>query len=159
MIRALADLKLSRSAATCAERWIWTGDSTCCFGVLDTTWCASSYSSLILPCLNFRSRWWMMLLMPWSLLRSEVGTGNRTNCSKRICSWSSGHGSKARRFLNDGCVAGLRASLLISTTDRKVSFTCCSSRHLILVVNGCRNGGGWLCSSLRNASPSAHSES
>lgn len=58
VMRAFADLKLSRSAASCAERWICTGDSTCCLGVLETTWCALSYNSLILPCLNFRISHW-----------------------------------------------------------------------------------------------------
>jgi hypothetical protein len=39
--------------------------------------------------------------------------------------------------------------LLISTTHRKVALTCCSSLHRILVVSGCRKGGGWCCSSLK----------
>jgi hypothetical protein len=44
VMRALADLKLSRSVASCAKRFICTGNSTCCLGVLDTTWCTVASS-------------------------------------------------------------------------------------------------------------------
>ena len=53
-----------------------------------------------------------------------------------------GHGSKSCFFANLSFWCGLRASLDKCTVVRKVEHIVCSNLCLILVVSGCRKGGG-----------------